>query len=226
MSTTAMRISAARAAVVTAMAAASASQANFNLVISILEPPSILERAPEREVQQALLIMGLGVERLRELDPQRPDRREPAHSGAGGQARLVPGEALVGGVGVAGIGEHDALETDALHDGEDDLVIDDGFLVAADRRRRDHLPVDVLPRLARTERARLEAADRADPAREVALEERERILVDAAVAEEAVAERPAERIGEVTDRLRVQERVVPALARFRLQELLAAEPRD
>src|SRR5205823_1109976 len=65
-----------------------------------------------------------------------------------------------------------------------------------------------------------------DAAREVALEERQRVLVDPAAAEEPVAERAAEGVREVAERLRAEEGVVPALACFRLEEAFAAEPRD
>src|SRR5207249_1016486 len=139
-------------------------------------------------------------------------------------ARLVDRDALVRAVGVAGVDEDDALQTDALHDREDDLVVEDRLLAAADGRGRDRAPEDVLARLARSERAGLEAADRADAAREVALEERQLVRVHPALAEEAVADGTADRVGEVTQRLRAQERVVPALARLALHEALAAEP--
>src|SRR5438067_6399433 len=131
------------------------------------------------------------MERLPELDAQRTDGGEPAHPGPGREAGLVPREALVRAVGVAGVDEKHALQTDALHDREDDLVVDDPLLAAADRRGRDDAPEDVLARLARPEGARLEAADRADAAREVALEERQLVAVDAALAEEPVAQRAA-----------------------------------
>src|SRR5262249_9682384 len=153
-------------------------------------------------------------------DAQRADGRQPACPGSGREARLAHRETLVGAVGVARVDEHDALEPDALDQGEDDLVVQDVLLAAADRGRRHDPPEDVLPLLARPERAVLEAADRADATGEVALEERQVVALEPAVAE-PVAERGAERVREVAERLRAQERVVPPLASLRLREALA-----
>src|SRR5262249_8849674 len=106
-----------------------------------------------------------------------------------------------------------------------DLVVEDQLLAAADRGRVDHLPEAVPGRLAWTERARLEAADRADAAGEIALEERQVVAREAGVTP-AVAERAAEGVREVPEALRAQEGVVPALVRLGLHELLAAEAGD
>src|SRR6266566_937001 len=72
---------------------------------------SVLERRPEREQHEALLIVGLGVERLPELDAQRADGREPAHPGPRREAGLVPRDALVRAVSVAGVDEQHTLES-------------------------------------------------------------------------------------------------------------------
>src|SRR6184192_4550494 len=95
------------------------------------------------------------MERLPELDAQRADGGEPAHPGPGREAGLVEREALIRAVGVAGVDEQHALQPDALYDREDDLVVHDPLLAAADRRGRDDAPEDVLARLARPEGARL-----------------------------------------------------------------------
>src|SRR6185295_829051 len=63
-------------------------------------------------------------------------------------------------------------------------------------------------------------------AREVALEERQLVLVHAALAEEPVADGAAEGVREVAEPLRAEEGVIPALRGLRLEEPLAAEPRD
>src|SRR5581483_5554356 len=84
---------------------------------------SILEGPAEREAEQLFLVAGLLVERLPELDPQRPHRREPSDTRAGRVARVAQRDPLVAPVGVAGVEEHDALQPEALHEGEDDLVV-------------------------------------------------------------------------------------------------------
>src|SRR5207247_2706404 len=116
-------------------------------------------------------------------------------------------------LGVAGVDEQHALQPDALHDREDDLVVHDPLLVAADRRGRDDAPEDVLARLAWTEGAGLEAADGVDPAREVTLEERQLVAVDAALTEQTVPPPDAERAGEVAKRPRAPEGAVTGPAR-------------
>src|SRR5262249_41900001 len=83
----------------------------------------------------------------------------------------------------------------------------------------------VLAELPRPQGARLEAADRVDPAREVALEEWQLVAVDAGVAN-AVRAGGSQRVREIAEGLRTQERVVPARPCLRLDESLAAEARD
>src|SRR5262252_3277036 len=185
---------------------------------------SVLERPAEREQQEALLIVRLGIERLPQLDAQRPHGREPAHAGPRREAGVVERDRLVGPVGVARVGEDDPLEADRLHEGEDDLVVENDLLAAPDRRVRDHPSQGILAVLAGPQRPCLEPADGVDATREVALEEWQVVPPEAAVPD-PVAERAAERVGEVTERLRVQERVVQALAGLEFRELLAAQSR-
>src|SRR5262245_8069257 len=146
-------------------------------------PPSELVRATEREQQHLLLVTRFGVERKAELDAQRPEGRQPAHPATGGVACIVDDVVLIATIRVAGVEEDDALQPDRLHEREDDLVIQDELRAAADRRARVRSPASVLAELARAERARLEAADRVDAAREVALEERELVSVDPVVTD-------------------------------------------
>src|SRR5579885_3502738 len=183
---------------------------------------SHLERPAEGEQQQAPLVRTLRVEGHAHLHAQRPHRREPAEAAARRQPRLAERRPVGRRIGVAGVREDDALQPDALHDRKDDLVVEDDLLAAADRRPGDH-PAEAVPRLFDgPQRERLEAADRVDAAREVALEERQRVAVEPLVAEPP-AEVAAERVGEVAERLRVQEGVVPPLAGLDLRELLPPE---
>src|SRR5262249_56577262 len=115
--------------------------------------------------------------------------------------------------------------SDALHDREDHLVVQDDLRGAADGRGGEDLAARVLLRLKWTEGAGLETPDRVDATREVALEQRQLVAVDAGVAD-AVRDIRAERVGEVAETLRAQEGVVPALARLGLDEALAAETCD
>src|SRR6185369_12399372 len=102
-------------------------------------------------------------------------------------AGVVERNVLVAAVGVAGVDEHDTLQADTLYQWKDDLVVEDDFLAPADGSGRHDLAHAVLALLARTERAGLEAADRVDAAREVALEERQLVAREATVTD-AVAE--------------------------------------
>src|SRR5262245_11322587 len=188
-------------------------------------PPSELVRATEREQQHLLLVTRFGVERESELHAQRPEWRQPSHPATSRVARIVDDVVLVAAIRVAGVEEDDPLEPDRLHEREDDLVVQDELRAAADRCVRVRGAAGVLAELAGAERARLEAADRVDAAREVALEERELVPVDPVVTD-AVRTRSPERVGEVPEPLRAQERVVPPRPRLRLEELLAAEAGD
>src|SRR5438093_9177958 len=186
---------------------------------------SVLERAAEGEQHQALLIVRLRIERLPELDAQRPHGRQPAYTGPGREAGVVERDRLVGPVRIAGVHEDDALQPDRLDEGEDDLVVEDDLLAAPDRRRGDHPPEGVLGVFARPERARLVTADGVDTAREVPLQERKIVSRETSIAD-AVAEGATQGVGEVAERLRVQERVVPAITGLELHEALAPEARD
>ena len=169
--------------------------------------------------------MRFRIERLSELDAQRPHGRQPAQTGACREAGVVERDRLVGAVGVARIREDDPLQPDRLYEREDDLVVEDDLFAAPDRRRGYHPPESILALFARPERARLEAADGVDAAGEVPLEEGQIVSRETAITE-AVAEGATQGVGEVAERLRVQERVVPAIAGLELHETLAPEPRD
>src|SRR5262245_41010364 len=119
--------------------------------IPIIDTPqcSELERPSEREQYQALLIVGLGVECLPELDAEGTHGRQPAdaraHRVAGGVEREPVGARdVVATVGVAGVDEHHTLQPDALRDREDDLVVQDDLAAAADRVGGDHASERVL----------------------------------------------------------------------------------
>src|SRR5919198_3383401 len=117
MSTTAMRYSAASrppAPTPPAVAAATTSASHpaplpavRRVAIPVPCTSSVLEGSPEGEEHQALLVVGLGVEGLAQLDAQRPDRGQPAHPCSGREARRIERDRLVPPVGVAGIDEHD-----------------------------------------------------------------------------------------------------------------------
>src|SRR5262245_6285386 len=203
MSTTAMRISSStRTGTPSHAPAASASAvmhaAPLHCVIRLLRLPLVLERSAEGEEHEARLVLRLGVECLAELDPQRPDRREPADAGARREAGVVERERLPvrKAVGVAGVDEDDAFQPDALHDREDDLVVEDDLRAAAHGRIGDHVAEDVLAILARAEGPGLEAPDAVDAAGEVALEQRELVAFEARVAPSIAALRP-QRVREI-----------------------------
>ena len=150
----------------------------------------VLERPAEREEHQALPVVGFlassGMPSSIRSGPSGDSQRTPAPAATRVSSMR---DALVGAVGVAGVDEDHALQADALHDREDDLVVEDDLLAAADRRRVDDAGRSVFLRSSRGPSVRrLEAADRVDAAREVALEERQLVAVEARVAE-AVADR-------------------------------------
>src|SRR5207245_7135119 len=99
----------------------------------------------------------------------------------------------------------------------------DHLLAPPARRRRDDAAEHVLPIPARDESAAVDAADGADPAGKVALEERDIVAGEPAVAD-AVADGAPQGVGEVAELLGAQEGVVPALAPLDLREALAARP--
>src|SRR5579885_3578019 len=228
MSTTATRTSAAAAAATasTATVAAASSRRPRPIRPAVMGPVALLVltsgTARRRRTAAGSACPNASVEGHAHLHAQRPHRREPAEAAARRQPRLAERRPVGRRIGVAGVREDDALQPDALHDRKDDLVVEDDLLAAADRRPGDH-PAEAVPRLFDgPQRERLEAADRVDAAREVALEERQRVAVEPLVAEPP-AEVAAERVGEVAERLRVQEGVVPPLAGLDLRELLPPE---
>src|SRR5215470_19194574 len=87
------------------------------------------------------LVSYLGVQGEAELDAQWPDRREPADATADREAHLVPRDTLRDRKGVTSIEEDDALEPQRLDDREDDLVVEDELLAAADRVGGDLHPL-------------------------------------------------------------------------------------
>src|SRR5690554_4540310 len=91
------------------------------------------ERSAEREEDRALALAGLDVERHTELDPERPERRQPAHAASDGIAQVANIDAVVVEPGVAEIEEQDATQTELLNDREDDLVLHHQLVRTADR---------------------------------------------------------------------------------------------
>src|SRR5213594_50578 len=112
---------------------------------------SVLERAAEGEQQQALLIVRLRIERLPELDAQRPYGRQPAQAGPRREAGVAERDRLLGPVGVACVREDDTLQPDGLYQREDDLVVEDDLLGASDRCRGDHPSERILALFAGSE---------------------------------------------------------------------------
>src|SRR5262245_208885 len=198
---------------------------NNNIVLRRMIPTPLLEleRSTERELDEARPVVLLRVERFGQLHPQGAERRQPAYARARCIARVVQARVPVRiAVGVAGVEEHHALQPDRLDEREDDLVVEDDLLAAADRIGGDLLPEPVEGGFPRPHRPGLEAANRIDAAGKVALEQRQRFAVEPRAAPPP-SDVGAERVREVAERLGVQEGVVEALLGFRLDELFATE---
>src|SRR5262245_53904196 len=130
------------------------------------------QRRTERELEQLLFLIALAVQGDAELEPERAKGRQPAHPAPDRVAEVADVEPVALEPGVPDVAEDHAAEPELLDDREDDLVLDDQLVRPSDRFVVDDVPLRVEGVLARTERTRLEASDRVDPAREVALDER------------------------------------------------------
>src|SRR5262249_58101452 len=127
--------------------------------------------------------------------------------------------AIVRGKGVAGIDEHDAFHAQRFNDRENDLVIRNELLTAADRTAAEELAAGEGIVLARPEGQDAVAAHRVDAAGEVALEQRQ--IAELTIAE-PVAEVEAGGRHERAPRRALIEWIVPARAGFGFDELALA----
>src|SRR4051794_15886759 len=73
------------------------------------------ERSAEREQDRALPLTRRDVERDTILDPQRTERRKPAHAATDRVAQVADVDAVVLQERVAGVEEHDAAQAQRLH---------------------------------------------------------------------------------------------------------------
>src|SRR5205085_3152912 len=111
---------------------------------------------------------------------------------------------------VACVEEQNSLDAGIGDDRENDFVVDDELAASADLAAAALDAVRMVAEiLARTERARLEAAHRVDAAGEIALRQRQLLALEAAVAD-AVSERSGDRIHQSPAAFGLVERIVPA----------------
>src|SRR5262245_65203635 len=85
--------------------------------------PSGPSEAAEREVNRAGVFVLLRVQRMTQLDPNRPERRAPADARPYRIAQVREVEPLLVGEGVAEVGKHHALQIQLLHQREGEFVV-------------------------------------------------------------------------------------------------------